>query len=385
MDIAGGLYRELCCIPAWDAMWGSGARAAAVLSNFSLGNTLHTYSENCDSESVSLLKRLNIDVKVSKRPTSIVFAYFHPLSNPHVEPQVDKIEQQSSIKIKGDAVLRFGFLEGDAIVTAHRAVYDPQTWKSPAAFGANGSTAQELAIVLNELELYSMTNLNSIDAAATLLMERDGASVIVVKRGVRGANVYERDGQVTLISAYRSAKVFKIGTGDIFSAVFAHYWAEKKTSPNEAADIASRSVAAYCDGAGQLPIVNDDSLNYLPVKFSSISSVLLLGAAGTLGRRYTIEEAKYLLTEFGFEVSSPTLNQKYIAKPSAILIIADGFDEQENKIYIETAKINKIPVVIFLEGDAQVTDDLLHGYHITITSDFTSAIYFVAWAASEHL
>lgn len=385
MHIAGGLYHELCCIPEWDAMWGSGARAAAALSTLSPGSILHTYSENYYSESVSILKRLHVDVKISPRPTSIVFAYFHPLSNPHIEPQIDKITQQLSIEIKGIAVLRFGFLEGDAIVTADRAVYDPQTWKNPAAFGANGSTAQELAIVLNELELYSMTSLKSLDAAAALLMDRDGASVIVVKRGIRGANVYERDGSVTTICAYRSAKVFKIGTGDVFSAVFAHYWAEKKIGPNEAAHIASRCVAAYCDGAGKLPIVIDDYLNYLPVKFSSVGSVLLLGSTSTLGKRYTIEEAKFSLTEFGFKVFNPTLDQQCFSKPSAILIIADGFDSQDTKTYIESAKVNETPIVVFLEGSTQVTDFLFRECPTTITDDFASAIYFVAWAASEPL
>jgi len=219
MHIAGGLYRELCQVPAWDAVFGSGGRAAAAVSALSPGSTLYTYVEDFESSRAISLKELGIELRLSPRPTPIVFAYFHPLSRPHIQPPPDEIARQPPIQVNGDAALRFGFLEGDAVVAARRAVYDPQTWRNPALFGANGSVAEELAIVLNELELRSAAGLNDLKSAASLLMESQGAAVIVAKGGARGAMVFERGGRAAHVPAYRSSRVFKIGTGDVFGNV----------------------------------------------------------------------------------------------------------------------------------------------------------------------
>lgn len=383
MHIVGGLYRELCCVPEWDAVWGSGGRAAAALSIISPGSTFYSYAAG--DESVDLLKRLGLRVKLHERPTNIVFAYFHPLSKPHIEPNIEGIAQQHSINVDGDAVLRFGFLEGDAIVTAKRAVYDPQTWRNPVAFRANGSTAQELAIVLNELELFSLTNLKDLELATALLMEKDSASVVVVKRGFQGATVFDSSGQRTNISAYKSSKVFKIGTGDIFTAIFAHYWAEKDVCAIDSANIASRFVAAYCDGAGQLPIIDNDCTNYVPVRNFTYGSILILGAIDTLGRRYIVEEAKFVFQEFGITAFNPALDERTFSSESAILVIADGFNESAFNKYIENAKIKNIPIVIMREGATYINEELFVGAQVTIVGDFTSAIYHIAWATCEYL
>ena len=307
MHIVGGLYHERCCIPAWDAVFGSGGRAAAAVSALSPGSILYTYVEDFEGEGVASLRKLGIEMRLSPRPTSILFAYFHPLSRPHIQPLPDEIEHQPLIEVSGSAVLRFGFLEGEAIVDAHRAVYDPQTWKNPAPFGANGSVSRELAIVLNEFELRSASEQDDLDLAASQLMEQQGAVVVVAKGGIRGATVFERGGKATLVPAYRSSRMFKIGTGDVFSAIFAHYWAEKRTSVVEAADVASRSVAAYCS-VRRLPLV-DDALRYrTPINFLAPGTVLLEGAVDTLGQRYAMEEARFVLRELGVEVSCPAID-----------------------------------------------------------------------------
>lgn len=383
MHIVGGLYRELCCVPEWNAVWGSGGRAAAALSLISPGSTLYSYAVDHDNESVALLKRLGLKVELNKRSTDIVFAYFHPLSKPHIEPNIEGIELQQPIKVDGDAVLRFGLIEGDAIVTAKRAVYDPQTWRNPVAFRANGSAAQELAIVLNELELFSLTNLNNLELAVALLMEKDCASVVVVKRGFQGATVFDRSGQRTNIPAYKSSEVFKIGTGDIFSAIFAHYWAEKNVCAIDSANRASRFVAAYCDGAGQLPIIDNECANYVPAKKFTYGSVLILGAVDSLGRRYIVEEAKFVFQEFGINAFNPVLDEPAFSSEKAILIIADGFDESAFNGYIENAKIKKIPIVIMREGAAYINEGLFVGTQVVIVGDFSSAIYHTAWATCE--
>lgn len=300
MHIVGGFYRELCCIPSWKATFGSGGRAAAAVSCLSPGSTFHTYSECAESEAIAMLKALGIEVRIKKRPHPVVFAYFHPLSRPLIQPQPGEIERQPAIKIDGDAVLRFGFLEGDAIVRGGRVVYDPQTWHDPAHFGANGSLAGELALVLNELELQALTGIKDAKAAALNLIHRDEAVVVVVKQGIRGATVIERGGSITQVPAYRSSRVFKIGTGDVFSALFAHHWAERGISPAEAADVASRYVAAYCS-IGQLPVKDEALMPRNPVHFLSAGTVAIEGATDISRAGFVSVGLRYAVAAINFE------------------------------------------------------------------------------------
>lgn len=383
MQIAGGLYSERCCLPKWDVMFGSGGRAAVALATLSPVSVFHTYAETYEIEPLHSLNSLGVDVVVSPRSTSIVFAYFHPLSRPHIQPQPDRIDQQPAIVVKGDAVLRFGFLEGDAIVDAGRAVYDPQTWRNPTPFRANGSRANKLAIVLNELELKSATGLAEQFLAAHQLIEEQQSELVVVKRGIWGATVYERSGVITHIPVYRSSRVFKIGTGDVFSAIFAHFWAENKLPPAEAADLASRAVAQYCN-TGKLPIEPEGLDKFEPIKCGTSGTVLLLGETGSLGQRYTIEEARFVLKDLGVEVCCPALDGDLSGTASAILILADGADANTIRS-IEGELFPDLPIVVLQENGVRC-DELLKAPSLakaSVVDDFTTAIYTVAWASIE--
>jgi hypothetical protein len=364
-------------------VFGSGGRAAAAVSALSPSSTLHTYLEDFESSGAISLRELGIELRLSPRPTSIVIAYFHPLSRPHIQPPRGEIARQSAIQVSGDAVLRFGFLEGDAVVDARRAVYDPQTWRDPTPFGANGSVAGELAIVLNELELRSAAGLDDLSSAASLLMERQGAAVIIAKRGTRGAMVYERGGRATHVPAYRSPRVFKIGTGDVFSAIFAHRWAETGLPAVEAADVASRSVAAYCC-VGRLPLEIDALCNQVPVMSATPGTVLVEGLVDTIGQRYTMEEARFALRELGVDVASPALDGTSKTTAAAMLVLADGLGN-EVTTHIRRAKADGIPIVILCEGGARAYHATVDEVGVTVTDDFTSALYFVAWAAAERV
>jgi hypothetical protein len=220
MLVAGGLYREVCETPAWNREFGSGVRAAAVISKLSTGTRLYTYRSSKRGQAIDHLESLGIDVVCERRSTDIVFSYFHPLSNPLIVPAV--VQAEVPLTVIGDSVLRFGFLEGTAIVSAERAVYDPQGTGAVEPFEANGSKAGELAIVLNEGELLRYSGGSDIETGCQTLLDQGRATVIVVKCGVRGALVVE-PGRKSNIPPYWSARVFKIGTGDVFSAVFRTY------------------------------------------------------------------------------------------------------------------------------------------------------------------
>lgn len=381
MQIAGGLYRELCLVPAWNTMYGSGGRAAAAVSVLSPGSTLHAYAEDFESSRITSLKELGIEMRLYPRPTAVAFAYFHSLSRPHIEPPPDQIGHQPTIQVSGDAVLRFGFLEGDAVIDARRAVYDPQTWRAPAPFGENGSVAGQLAIVLNELELRSAAGLNDLSSAASCLMESQGATVIVAKGGARGAMVFERGGRSAHVPAYRSSRVFKIGTGDVFSAIFAHHWAEMELPAVEAAEFASRSVAAYCS-TSRLPLAENALLNQVPVISVTQGKVALEGSVDTIGQRYTMEEAQFVLRELGVEVTSSALDETSSTAAAAILVLAHGLGN-ETAEQVRRASAAGTPIVVLCEGDARAFGTLLDYPNVTVTNDFVSALYFAAWAAAE--
>src|SRR5438046_8415734 len=119
--------------------------------------------------------------------------------------------------------------------------YDRQTEKRPQKFHANGSKAKRLAVVANQREAEQMTGAAKPEVACKILL-RGGAEVAVVKCGPDGCLVGAVKG-VTQVPAYFSRRTWLIGSGDFFSALFAHGWMEEGRGPLEAADRASRGTS----------------------------------------------------------------------------------------------------------------------------------------------
>ena len=384
MQIVGGLYREICMIPEWDAEFGSGGRAAAAICKLSPGSVLHTYVYDSNSLGIEHLEGLGITLRGQKSNVRVAFSYFHPLSQPYIEPPHGQIERQPPLRVSGDTVLCFGLLEGDAIVEAERAVYDPQTPSSPQAFGANGSHADELAIVLNVLELRLISGEDDLELGADRIMQEQNASVIIVKAGPQGATVFERGVEHTHVPAYRSSSVFKIGSGDVFSAIFSFYWAEAKMSAYYAADLASRSVAMYCS-TRQLPVPTESMLDLVATGTSPPGLILLEGEVNTIGGRYVLEEARFRLRELGATVISYALDgiadrDDILQQPTTILIIATLLTP--NLLAKGQRAHNEgLSVVVLAENEIEPALAALAGPNFTITDDFVSALYLAYWAA----
>lgn len=379
MHIAGGLYKETCLVPNWNAEYGSGGRAAMAVAGLTPHTVLHTYAPSLGSSGQDALERIGVELRLRPSSHDIAFAYFHPLSIPHIEPRRSVVARHAPIELTGEAVLRFGFLEGEAIVQANRAVYDPQTSTNPATFADNGSSADELALVLNEAEALALSGRCNIREAAIALLDPGGANVVVVKGGARGALVMERGGATTEIPAYRSERVFKIGTGDVFSSVFALEWAERKQPAFLAADRASLSVAAYC-AKGILPLTADALRPREPVTLGETPVVLLDGAIDTIGRRFVMEEARSSLLELGARVVCPALDEAPAINPASImsaLVIGEGL-EGGLRPRLQELESTEIPVVLLDELRATGTPEK---YRLRVIDDFTSAIYFALWAA----
>lgn len=377
MDIAGGLYRELCEAPFWDAVYGSGGRAAAAVLELSSDVRLHTYVSAAHQGDVDRLRERGVEVNPTRATTTVVFAYFHPLSRPHLQPAASQVRKEPTIEVEAHTVLRFGMIEGEARVRAKRAVFDPQTAREASSFRANGSRAESLALVLNEGELRALSRQDDLQAAARAALLQEGAEALVVKRGIRGAIVFAASGGIDEIPAYRSDEVFKIGTGDVFSAHFAYWWGDVGRAAAEAADRASRAVAAYAETRALPP---PDRGRREPRRLlRETGQVLLLGQADTLGRRYVLEEARFALRELGLEVTSPALEPRGTASAesfNAVLVVAEAMPT------VDAAELARLaagrPVVIFREPSAAPAPSVAALMEV---SDFTTALYEAAWSA----
>ncbi len=248
MHVIGGTYLEYVHEPYWYEFFGSGMRAASTMGLLCDSITFSTYlSDNEASVAEAKSKVLGFHLNTFKRNQVISFTYFHGLSRPVINPFLTQIQREQSICVDTDeCILRFGMLESDAVVHGKTVVYDPQSAFHPVPFSENGSKADHLAIVLNASEAFMLTKENSISSAGKSLIENHGAEVVIIKRGPRGCFVISKKDHVN-IPAFKTAKVFPIGSGDVFAATFAHYWGEQKLNANEAAKNASITTAHFCN------------------------------------------------------------------------------------------------------------------------------------------
>lgn len=405
MIVAGGYYREICASPQHDEIFGSGGRAALAIA--STGTDVEWYYYCPEAQKLDAPVALSSPHLVHHPYTSdemVSFTYFHPLSDPNVRP-ID-MPRYNDIIVKGNNILRFGFMEGDAIVRGDKVVFDPQSPKKPLSFKANGSTANSLAIVLNAQEVRALGKAEDESQAARNVWQSEDASVILVKSGLEGCRLY-LDGMLhESVPPYRADRVYKIGSGDMFSGAFAYYWAEKGVPPNEAADAASRCVARYCNSR-QLSVLLDDETRALePIAVNDADAkVYIAGPFFTMAELWLVEQARRALGSLGVSVFSPyheagllrdyTDDQAHqneikrivetdlngLSKCKAVFAIVDGCDP--GTIFeIGWAVRHNIPVIALAQNPKPADLTMLLGStNCSICEDFASAIYRVAWAA----
>ena len=307
ISIAGGVYAERCLEPFWDDVYGSAGRAAAAISAAVKGVRLHTYRAKGLADGIENLSAVyGIEIKGPEIDgDGIAFDYMHSLSDPRISPRPDAIAQLDPLEVSDDVVLRFGMLEGTAKVHGRRVVYDPQSAFDPRPFSENGSTAEELALILNRLEGYRLTGQRDPVRIIEALAKSDHAKVIVLKLGGHGALVVE-DGHTSVVPAYRSETVWKVGSGDVFSGAFAQHWGVEGMPAREAADLASRSVSAYVE-TRTLPTPSAErlaSIPFVPV-VPGRGRIYIAGPFFNLAELWMIEEIRRRLLDMNVDVFSP--------------------------------------------------------------------------------
>ncbi len=391
ITIVGGVYHERCIWPDWDQLYGSAGRAAAALSGHVDRINLKTYARDDTQENFKAnAKTYGFDLDTVPSEQTISFEYVHSLSVPVIRPSPSLIKSNRPIDVRGDVVLRFGMMEGTARVDANCCVYDPQSAFAPEVFGASGSKAKRLAIVGNRGEIIAMGRANDELQAANNLI-KNGAEVVVIKGGAAGAHVIGAAGAVA-VPAFRTDRVWKIGSGDVFAAVFASEWGVHGANAADAARRASRAVASYVDTMS-LPVPPVSALDALSlVEARSVPGrIYLAGPFFTLGQRWLVDEARRCLSDFALDVFSPVhdvgpgpaatvapADLLELDRCDAVFAILDGNDPG-TVFEVGYARAKQKPIYALAQTVSEEDLKMVTGSECRVFDDFVSALHHVAW------
>lgn len=400
ITVVGGVYHERCMRPQWQEVFGSAGRAAMAIASMSCRVDLVSYF---DLTTKAVFEAHGALADVTLCPVmidqAVAFDYYHGLNTPRISIPASGLQP---LQVAADCVVRYGMLEGDALVTCQRAVYDPQNARRAVHFDENGSSAEELALVLNGREAHMLSGLknSSAEDMAKSLVARKKASVVVIKLGAWGALVH--DGKETVrVSAYETPHVWKIGSGDNFSAHFAYRWIIEGRSASESAELASKATAYYCQTKGFA--THKKLAAFEPKQFSPseafqsgrVPTIYLAGPFFTLAQLWMVEQARDDLRAMGFKVFSPyhdvghgsaedvvEKDVQAINAADLLFAISDGLDS--GTIYeIGYARAKGKPVVMYCESESAEDQKMMEGSGCIVSRDYVTAIYKALWTAAS--
>lgn len=390
LAVVGGTYKERCVDPYWDQLWGSALRGAAAISEFVSPIQLYScigVKDKAYAEGQCSI--FNIEPKYSLINDTVTFEYFHPLTKPYINhaPENDLILPD----VISESILMYGQIEGKVKVKGNYVVYDPQSWIS---FKETESEAEHLALVLNRNEALLLSGMSMQDDLTEIgkyLCAAEGADVVVIKNSTKGAIVIEA-GESWVIPIYETQQVWPIGSGDIFSAVFALKWAVQKLPSRMAALEASKYTAHYCQTKEiPLPIRPLIFEEIVPLKFNR--KVYLAGPFFTTSERWFLEDVRSKLIEYGADVFSPfhdvglfqndpySIASKDLAglmDSDVLLAIADGLDAG-TMFEIGYARALNKKVVLLSQNVSKEDLVMFIGSHCVVTDDLSTAIYKAIW------
>jgi hypothetical protein len=399
IDVIGGAYIEVCSYPRSTVYRGSGVRAACVLAGLGGGVSLHTVlGEQLSGDFKKIAEIKGVGLKPMAREQEISFYYRHPLDQPEIDAgngQLPTLDEVSEL----ENALVFGMIEGRPVVHAQAVVYDPQDGEDATPFDANGSTAGRLAIVASLSEARVLCGEQAPEDAARALL-RGGAEVVIVKCGMLGAVLATPGDELTWIRAFPTNYVWKIGSGDVFSAAFAHAWLREKASPLEAAWFASRWVAEYVRTRREQ--LSDEELIALREEAAAAAKfrdrpvvnprpVYLAGPFFSTAQTWLIEEVRSALIDAGVQVFSPIhdvgegpahevapADLQAIDRSGLVLALLDGLDAG-TLFEVGYARARGIPVVGIGECVDEPQLTMLVGSGCIIRDDLCSGIYEACW------
>lgn len=403
IHVVGGVYREHCIHPRWNEIFGSAGRAALAIAGMGTAVRLHSYMEQRTlevlNEKAAWLPSFAIEPTVIN--SGVSFRYCHDLAVPDIEGVPDP--KHRMLEVSEEKVVRFGMLEGDARVRAEWVVYDPQNAHESEPFGANGSVAKHLALVLNLREAAQMAGMpgEPPSTVAPALAQSQSAEVVILKMGPRGAYVWSASGAAQ-VPVYRTKRVWKIGSGDCFVAYFANAWMQDRLAPAAAADIASRATAYYSETQGFATRNNLTDGTFTRVELSSECRagkprmVYLAGPFFDLMQLWMVEQARSNLLEMGLHVFSPyhdvgsgraddviSDDLEGIRNSDLVFAIADGLDSG-TLFEVGYARAQGKPVVVYSERHKDSESlKTMEGSGCVMCQEYATAVYSAVWEAAK--
>jgi len=401
ITIAGGTYHEISLHPGNHQVYGSAGRAASALATLGVNVDLYTYADEVvDSGLRERACFENFTLHPNEVRESVIFHYEHGLAEPRIFNYPDT--PYPVITVKAPCVLRYGMLEGSAVIDAEYAVYDPQNVTNPEPFTANGSRAKHLALILNRYEAKSLSGQRELSDRehAEFLYESGHAEVIIIKQGPAGALICDK-GNISYIPAYETSRVNKIGSGDAFVAYFSREWMLNKKTAHDAANYASLATACYCE-SGLFPSAEGlAAFSPSPIKLSQAfieggnRKVYLAGPFFTLAQLWLVEQARRNLSDLGLDVFSPyhmvghgpaeeVVEKDLDAIRQADIVFAIGDALDSGTIYeVGYARALGTPVVFYAENESEEDQKMMEGSGCILSKDYVTAIYKTLWVAAQ--
>jgi nucleoside 2-deoxyribosyltransferase len=292
-------------------------------------------------------------------------------------------------------------IEGRPQIRAKRAIYDPQDGFLSRHFAANDSSADELVVLASLSEGRALTGRASPEEIASVLLTQPSCVAAVIKCGPQGALVATTETQ-KWIRAFPSPKVWKIGSGDVFSASFAHKWFIENSSALEAAWFASRMVSEYVSTrmevfkADRMTIIRTEAIEAHsqsadhPATIPD-ATVYLAGPFFTTSQQWMVDEARFALRDLGFKVFSPIheigegppfevapADLFALEHSQLVFALVDGLDA--GTIFeIGYARARDIPVVCLAESVESKALTMLLGSGCEVQNDFSTSVYAACW------
>lgn len=397
MKIIGGTYRERVLWPDHeDDVGGSGFRAAAALPRGEV--TLHTAIH---AEGLPVLAAaagaVGVAVEHAERTHPVIFEYLSPIVSPVLWGKNTLVQER--MKVEAEHVLAFGMVERiELSFSAAALVYDPQSITDQGMTRFRKAITKK-ALCANANEVLALAGTGAgLEVSSMKVLEDTGASCLVAKAGARGCLVTSASGgKQEWINPIPTASVWKLGSGDVFSAAFAHAWFAG-ADDDQAARVGSASAAWWCSTRQNLipEEILRAEVNRFGLDFDALSDlarlprVYLAGPFFTLAERWLIESCRNFLLELGATVFSPIHDvgsgtdevapQDLEGLESADVVFA-LFDSWDPGTVFEAGWATKkgTPVVGMVTNmDAHETT-MLAGSGTELHDDLTTALYRAIW------
>ncbi|WP_425393208.1 PfkB family carbohydrate kinase [Ekhidna sp.] len=402
MTVIGGTYSEICFEPIWENIYGSGFRAVNLFLEIDKSESIkfHTCSDNNVKKHLMYYEGLypNLSIHATEVLESPLFHYDHPLKTPVISPRPDLFDSSETvIEAEDENILVYGLLEASVRVNGRKVVYDPQSPANPKSFRSTGSAANQLVTIVNFSEAKTLVGSEDMRKIVDFFFEKEGCFALIVKMGAHGALLYESQSEPPKkIPVFITRRVWPIGSGDVFSAYFAHHWFNGGTL-HDSALLASKATANYCNSKDLASCNTLDSFEFaeLLLEESPKGQVYLAGPFFTYPERWFVNEAWTTLRSFGLKVFSPFHDVGHgkakdvvdkdlegLNASDIVFAIIDGLDPG-TLFEVGYAISKNKKVVAFVQKEGEESLKMLEGTECIITKDFTTAIYKTYWALAS--